>query len=114
MQVIDKIVSRLKSIPEGNGSMFDNTVLFYFPDNGETHHSQGTEWPFVVIAGDRTPLNISGRYIRLPRYGDRGHQTLGNWYTTVLNAYGNPIEHYGSPDVGLTFDQSGPIESFLS
>ena len=114
MQVIDKIVSRLKRIPEGNGSMFDNTVLFYFPDNGETHHSQGTEWPFVVIAGDRTPLNIAGRYIRLPRYGDLGHQTLGNWYTTVLNAYGNPIVHYGSPDVGLTFDQSGPIESFLS
>ena len=114
MQVIDKIVSRLKRIPEGNGSMFDNTVLFYFPDNGETHHSQGTEWPFVVIAGDRTPLNIAGRYIRLPRYGDLGHQTLGNWYTTVLNAYGNPIVHYGSPDVGLTLDQSGPIESFLS
>lgn len=114
MEVIDKIVSRLKSIPEGNGSMFDNTVLFYFPDNGETHHSQGTEWPFVVIAGDQAPLNISGRYIRLPRYGELGHQTLGNWYTTVLNAYGNPIDHYGSPDVGLTFDQSGPIKSFIS
>lgn len=114
MSLIDKIVSRLKSTPEGNGSMFDHTMLLYFPDNGETHHSQGTEWPFVVISGDKTPLDISGRYIRLPRYGQAGHQTLGNWYTTLLNAYGNPIHHFGSLDVGLSFDQSGPIDKFIS
>ena len=38
MAVIDRIVKRLKSVPEGDGTMFDNTMLFYFPDGGETHH----------------------------------------------------------------------------
>jgi len=117
--LIDTIVSRLKATPEvtGQGSMFDNTMLFYFPDNGETHHSRGTEWPFIVMAGDNTRMNLGRRYIRLPKYGDQGHKTLGNWWTTLLNAYGNPIEHYGALDTGLNkfgIDQQGAIKQFLS
>lgn len=113
MRVIDQIVSRLKSVPEGRGTMFDNTLLFYFPDNGETHHSHGTEWPFLVLGGANRRLNLGRRYIRLPGYAQPGHKTLGNWYTTILNAYGNPVEHYGALDVGLAMDQKGPIERFL-
>ncbi len=114
MAVVDRIVSRLKEAPEAGGSVFDNTVLLYFPDNGETHHSHGTEWPFVVLAGDNARLNLGGRYIRLPAYGKPGHRTLGNWYTTILNAYGNNIDHYGALDVGLTIPQTGPIEQFVA
>ena len=113
MRVIDQIVRRLKSVPEGNGTVFDHTMLFYFPDNGETHHSHGTEWPFVVLAGNQTPLDLGRRYIRLPGYAQPGHKTLGNWYTTLLNAFGNPVEHYGAMDVGLAMDQKGPIQSLL-
>lgn len=114
MTLIDRIVSRLKSVPEGSGTMFDNTMLFYLPNNGETHHSNGAEWPFVILAGDNARLNISRRYIRLPGYNQVGHKTLGNLYTTILNAYGNPIKHYGALDVALTIDQNGPIEHFLA
>lgn len=116
MSVINTIVSRLKRVPEGDGNMFDNTTILYFPDNGETHHSNGVEWPFLVLSGRNARLDIAGRYIRLPYYGSEGHKTLGNWYTTLLNAYGNPIEHYGDIDVGLDRvlrDQRGPIERFL-
>ena len=113
MALIDAIVTRLKSVPESGGTMFDNTMLFYLPNNGETHHSKGTEWPFIVLAGNNTKLDIGRRYIRLPGYGKEGHKTLGNWYTTILNAYGNSIDHYGALDVGLAIDQKGPIEQFL-
>ena len=114
MTLIDRIVTRLKSVPEAGGTMFDNTVLFYLPNNGETHHSQGTEWPFIVLAGDNAKLDIGRRYIRLPGYGKAGHKTLGNWYTTILNAYGNSIDHYGALDVALNIDQKGPIEHFFA
>jgi hypothetical protein len=116
MKLVDTIVTRLKSVPEGNGTMFDNTMLFYFPDSGETHHSSGIEFPFVVLSGGNTKLDIARRYIRLPGYGQEGHKTLGNWYTTLLNAYGHPIEHYGDLDVALEkfkIDQRGPIRLFL-
>ena len=117
MTLIDTIVSRLKKVPEGDGTVFDSTMIFYFPDNGETHHSHGTEYPFVVLSGKNARLNIRGRYIRLPNYGDTGHKTLGNWYTTLLNAYGNPIKHYGDFDPGLArfgIDQAGPIKQFVA
>ena len=101
MKVIDRIVKRLKSVPEGDGTMFDNTMLFYFPDGGETHHSHGWEYPFIILSGDNARVDLRRRYIRLPNYGQPGHSTLGNFYTTLLNAYGNPIEHYGALDTGL-------------
>ena len=114
MTLVDQIVTRLKSVPEGDGTMFDNTMLFYFPDGGETHHSHGLEFPFVVLAGDNAKLDIGRRYIRLPNYGDVGHKTLGNWYTTILNAYGKSIDHFGALDVGLKgIDQTGPIEQLM-
>ena len=70
----------------------------------------------MILAGDNTRLNIGRRYIRLPNYGDAGHKTLGNFYTTLLNAYGNPIEHYGALDVGLNaygIDQTGPMTKLM-
>ena len=117
MTLVDRIVTRLKSVPEAGGTMFDNTMIFYFPDGGETHHSHGTEYPFVVLAGDNTRVDLRRQYVRLPNYGQAGHSTLGNFYTTLLNAYGNPIEHYGALDTGLTkfgHGQTGPIKQFLT
>lgn len=114
MTLVDRMVQDLKKIPEGNGNMFDNTVILYFPENGETHHSIGTEVPFLILAGDNAKLNFLGRYIRLPNYNEPGHKTLGNFYTTLLNGYGNPIKHYGDFDVGLRIDQAGPIKQFMA
>ncbi len=110
------IVERLKATPEGGGSMFDHSVIMYFPENGEGHHSHGTEAPIVLLAGDQCRLAMRGRYIRLPYHGTEGHKTLGNWYTTLLNAYGNPIKHYGDLDLEMSrkkLDQVGSIKQFI-
>ena len=114
MKVVEKIAARLKSVPEGRGTMFDNTMIFYFPNSGETHHAQGTEFPFVVLSGSNSKLKLGSRYIRLPYWGNPGHRTLGNFYTTILNAHGNPIKHYGDPDLSLKLEQTGPIKEFMA
>lgn len=116
IEQVARIVERLKAEPEGTGTMFDNTMIMYFPEGGETHHGHGTEAPFVVLAGDNCKLNMTGRYIRLPFHGTRGHKTIGNWYTTLLNVHGNPIKHYGDLDLEMSrlkFDQTGPIKELL-
>lgn len=113
---VKTIADKLKAIPEGKGTMFDSTVIMYFPENGEGHHSKGTEAPFIMVAGDNCALNMLGRYIRLPYHGTEGHKTIGNWYTTLLNAHGNPIEHYGDFDLEMDrkkLDQKGAIKQFL-
>ena len=61
-------------------------------------------------------LLLAGRYVRLPFHGTEGHKTLSNWYTTLLNAYGNPIEHYGDLDLTMQrnrLKQTGAIDRFL-
>ena len=116
IQQIARIVDRLKAVPEGKGTMFDNTMIMYFPEGGETHHGWGYEAPFVILAGNNCKLNLAGRYIRLPYHASEGHKTIGNWYTTLLNAHGNPIKHYGDFDLEMSrkkLDQAGAIKQFL-
>lgn len=116
MNQIRTIIDKLKQVPEGRGTMFDNTMIMYFPENGETHHGVGSEAPFLIMAGSACNLDMSGRYVRLPYLGNKGHKTLGNWYTTLLNAHGNPIKHYGDLDLEMSrkkLDQLGPINQFM-
>lgn len=114
---INTIVEKLKQSPEGDGNMFDNTMIMYFPENGETHHGIGLESPFLIMAGNNCNLDMAGRYVRLPVLGTEGHKTLGNFYTTLLNAHGNPMEHYGDLDLEMArkkLDQMGSIKQFMT
>ena len=117
MKQVKTLMTKLKAIPEGNGTLFDNTTIIYMPETGAGHHGPDTEAPMILITGKNSKLDLAGRYIRLPFHGTRGHKTLSNWYTTLLNAYGNPIEHYGSLDLTMQrnrFDQTGAIDQFLA
>ncbi len=116
MKQVATLVTKLKASPEGNGTMFDNTTIIYMPETGAGHHSPDTEAPMVIMTGKNSRLDIAGRYIRLPFHGTEGHMTLGNWYTTLLNAYGNPIEHYGDLDLTMQrkrLKQTGAIDRFM-
>ena len=116
MKQVKTLVTRLKSIPEGKGTMFDNTTIIYMPETGAGHHSPDTEAPMVLMTGRNSKLDLAGRYLRLPFHGTEGHKTLSNWYTTLLNAYGNPIEHYGDLDLTMQrnrLKQTGAIDRFL-
>lgn len=117
MKQIETMVTKLKAIPEGNGTVFDNTTIIYLPETGAGHHSPDTEAPMIVLSGRNSKLDLAGRYIRLPFHGTEGHKTLSNWYTTLLNAHGNPIKHYGDLDLTMQrnrLDQTGAIQRFLA
>ena len=116
MRQVHTLITKLKSIPEGKGTLFDYTTIIYMPETGAGHHGPDNEAPMVLLTGQNSKLDLAGRYIRLPFHGSEGHKTLSNWYTTLLNAYGNPIEHYG--DLDLTMErnrlkQKGAIDQFL-
>ena len=117
MKQVNTLVTKLMAIPEGDGSLFDNTTIIYMPETGAGHHNPDTEAPMVVLTGKNARLDIAGRYIRLPFHGTEGHKTMSNWYTTLLNAYGNPIEHYGDLDLTMQrngLDQTGAIDRFIA
>lgn len=117
MTQIGMLVEKLQATPEGTGTLFDNTTIIYMPETGAGHHAPDTEAPMVILSGRNSRLDIAGRYIRLPFHGTEGHKTLSNWYTTLLNAYGNPIEHYGDLDLTMQrnrLNQTGAIDRFLA
>ncbi|MEC7356981.1 MAG: hypothetical protein VYC09_00940, partial [Verrucomicrobiota bacterium] len=108
---IAKLAAKLKAVPEGDGTMLDNTMIIYFSDTGEAHHSQRKEWPFVIVGGSKHKLKTAGRYLRYPQYGKRGHKTIGNWYNTILQANGGPVmDYFGQTDAKLKdLDLRGPL-----
>ena len=116
MTLLANLAQQLKAVPEGNGTLLDNTTIIYLSDSGNEHHGNLNEWPYLVLGGCGGRIKIPGRYIQIPEYGQVGHQTIGNWWTTLLNAHGNHIEHYGDFDLTLQKNgvpQSGPITQLL-
>lgn len=117
MELLADLAAQLKSVPEADGTLLDNTSIIYLSDSGNEHHGNLNEWPYVVVGGNGGRLNIAGRYIQYPSYGNDGHRTIGNWWTTWLNAFGNPIEHYGNLDLTLQkngMPQTGPLQQLLA
>jgi len=115
-ELLANIAKKLKAVPEGNGTMLDNTMIIYMSDSGDAHHGQLKQWPLIVLGGCAGKMKLPGKYIQVPEYGKPGHHTLGNWWTSVLNAYGDPIKHYGNLDLTLKqngFDQEGPISALI-
>lgn len=117
MKLLANLANQLKAVPEGDGTLLDNTSIVYLSDSGNEHHGNLSEWPYLVIGGNGGRLTIAGRYIQYPEYGTSGHGTIGNWWTTWLNAFGNPIDHYGNPDLELQKNgvpQTGPLAELIS
>ena len=49
MAQVAKMVTKLKSVPASNGTMFDNTTNIYMPETGAGHHGPDTEAPMAVM-----------------------------------------------------------------
>ena len=107
-------VSKLESIPEGEGTMMDNTLIVYLSDAADQHHAKGYEWPIIVIGDLGGRLKTANRYLRYPWHGQKGHRTVANFYTTLLHAVGDRLERFGLPDLALQdIDQEGPLSELL-
>ena len=115
VEQIAGLASKLKQVPEGDGTMLDNTMIIYLSDTGESHHSQRREWPFIVVGGKNHKLKTAGRYLRYPNYGNKGHRTIGNWYNTILQTNGHTQQDYfGQVDPNLKdLDLKGPLQELL-
>jgi len=96
-ELIARLMKKLEAVPEGDGTMLDNTVVVYLSDAAEGHHSRCWEWPFVVLAGKHSGIK-GGRYVEYPYYGNDGHREIGSLYTTFLSAAGEHRDYFGVRD----------------
>ena len=116
IELIAAMATKLSKVPEGDGTMLDNTIIVYTSDNAANHHSYGHEWPMFVLGNLGGKLNSKGRYLAYPRYGNRNHHhTICNWFTTLCHLAGIPQDLFGQPDMALgkAEDQQGPLSELL-
>lgn len=110
------LAAKLKSVPEGDGTMLDNTMIVYLSDGADAHHSSRKNWPFIIVGGRNHGLRTAGRYLRYPGYQQPGHRTIGNWYNTLLHVNGvTSQDHFGQIDSQLRdFDVKGPLSELMA
>jgi hypothetical protein len=117
MQLIAGMANKLSQVPEGNGTMLDNTLIIYLSDNADQHHASNLQWPIVVVGNQNGRLKSKGRYIAYPHYNSaNGVRTIGNWLTTLTHLAGVPQDYFGQPDLALGSlkTQAGPLSELLA
>jgi len=109
------LAKRLAAIPEGNGTMLDNTLIIWMSDSAESHHGTGVQWPMVLVGNLGGKLKTAGRYLQFPSYGSKGHHTMSNFYLSLLHAVGDRRTKFGEPDNNLKdIDTAGPLAEILA
>lgn len=89
------LLGKLNAIPEGTGTLLDNTIVLWCKNLGYGH--SWTKMPFFVAGGGNGMIQ-QGKYIR---HNGRGHNDL---LSGIANALGVSINTFGDPNYN-----SGPI-----
>lgn len=115
MDLIGGLASKLDAVPEGDGTMLDNTLIVFFAHSGDRHHPNFFTWPMVTVGGLGGKIR-TGQYLQYPSHGERQHQTIGNFYTSILHAAGIPQDGFGQKDIQLDseIDQECPLSQLVS
>ena len=108
-QMLVKLMKGLEAIPEGNGTMMDNTLIVYGSNNGNKQHTDGSNWPFVLL-GNGGGVFKTGQHTRI------NNRPLNDLYTTFLHGIGSPVDRFNISGNLATQHKSqvGPIEELLA
>ena len=108
-EMLVKLMKALEAIPEGGGSMMDNTLIVYTSNNAEKQHSDGATWPFVLLGN-------AGRRFKTGQYTNIKERPINDLYTTFLHGIGAPVDRFNMDKNLATLHHSklGPIEELLA
>jgi hypothetical protein len=88
MGMVADLLRRLDAIPDGAGSVLDNTMVILTSDCGEARGHDHNDLP-MLLAGGAGVLRM-GRHLAFP-----SSQTVGNLYLSILRALGVPANGFG-------------------
>lgn len=112
VSMIAGMARALASTPEvhADGSMLDHTAILYISDNGEQHHSTGSEWPALLLGGGALGLQTGGRSIVYPGVSDTtNNRQMSNLFNTLGHAAGQTLDDFG--DEGPSRIAPGPLSA---
>ncbi len=109
-RMLVRIMKALESVPEGNGTMMDNTLIVYTSNNADKQHTNGATWPFMLL-GDCGGAFKTGRFTQLD-----GKRPINALYATLLRVAGQNVDRFNmSEQMARKFDvDAGPIKEVLA
>jgi hypothetical protein len=115
MELLAGMATKLQAVPEGDGTMLDNTLIVFLSDAGSAHHTGYENMPLVVIGNMNKALK-TGRYLHVPSYNNSGHRVLANFLMSLQHAAGVPSDDFGDKDLGLgdAIDQRGALTELMA
>jgi hypothetical protein len=96
MGLFAKFIDRLKTMPDGDGSILDHSLIFYGGGMGNPNGHLSDPLPVVAVGGG---VGKGHRHIELPT-----RTPVGNLWLTVAQKYGSESEVFG--------DSTGTIDFF--
>ncbi|HKQ69993.1 MAG TPA: DUF1552 domain-containing protein [Polyangiaceae bacterium] len=85
------LLGRLKSIPEGDGTVLDSTAILWGTDVAVGNVHSDAPMPFVLAGGAQKAFR-TGRYVAFPE--GTSHSNL---LVSLINAMGIPAQTFGKP-----------------
>jgi hypothetical protein len=114
VELVSKMAQTLDATAvAGGGTLLDNTLIIFMSDNGEQHHSQGREWPILLIGGKALGMQTDGRTVVFPRVGEPNNRQVSNLWNTVGHATGDDtMNQFGKE--GTLRIAPGPLSEIFS
>ena len=108
-RMLVKLMESLESVPEGSGTMMDNTLIVYTSNNADKQHTNGANWP-VMLLGSLDGAFKTGCFTQL-----NGKRPINALYATLLRAAGKIVDRFNMNDkLAKKYDDStGPLKEVL-
>lgn len=94
---IAALARKLQAIPEGSGTMLDNTLIYCGVESGTNHSHNPNDMQYLLVGGRNMGFKL-GQVL------DVGQKSAHRLHVSVLNAFGADVDTFGSAD-----DGSGPL-----
>ena len=109
-RMLVRIMEKLESVPEGSGTMMDNTLIVYTSNNADKQHTNGANWP-VMLLGNFDGAIKTGCFTQLD-----GKRPINSLYTSLLHAAGAPCDRFNMTEqLAKKFDSgNGPLAEVLT
>ncbi|WDQ15478.1 DUF1552 domain-containing protein [Rhodopirellula sp. P2] len=109
-RMLVRIMEKLDSVPEGSGTMMDNTLIVYTSNNADKQHTNGANWP-VMLLGNLDGAFKSGCFTQI-----EGKRPINALYTSLLRAAGQNVDRFNMDDkMAKKYDDSnGPLKEVLA
>lgn len=95
MEQYSYLLQRMKSVPEGEGTLLDNALVYFGSEVADGNSHGHTDMP-IVLGGRGGGTVTPGRHVRY------GGDPVANLFISMLQSVGVSMEHFGD-------DGSGPL-----